>query len=234
MASFLSKKRKKNKKSNSKKKADKKKLEQKKRNEEIIASLSKEDIEKLKEAFALFDKDGSGSIEKEELLDILIQLDPRMTRDEFEKLLAEYDTDGDGQIDWPEFVVLMKPAIVDINFDDTDAKMTEEDMKSAFNIADADGSGMIEKEELGSLLASLGQALTIDDLDALFIELDADKSGGIDFDEFKNLMVVLNDISESVESSTEWEYEELSHSSYTYITDSDAKPCYEIVPTKDD
>eukprot|EP01083_Nonionella_stella_P229358 811881_1 len=211
------------------KKIDPAKLEKQKKNKAIIDSLTKEDIEKLKEAFALFDKDGSGSIEKEELLDILINLDPRMTREEFEKLVEEYDQDGDGQINWEEFIILMKPAIVDLNFDDHDFKMTEDDMKSAFNIADADGSGLIEKEELGALLASLGEALDMDDLDALFMELDSDKSGGIDFDEFKKLMEVLNTVDVDDESSTSWEYEELSHSSYTYITDSQVDHVYEDV-----
>merc|ERR1712228_584370 len=83
--------------------------------------------------------------------------------------------------------------------------------------------GMIEKEELGALLASLGEALSMEDLDALFEAMDDDNSGGIDFEEFKRLMVVLNAVQneDENESSTSWEYEEASHSSYEYITDSE-------------
>ena len=157
-----------------------------------------------------------------------------MTRDEFQKLIAEYDTDGDGTIDWEEFCVLMKPAIVGMDLGNTNDEMTEDDIKAAFNIADADGSGYIEKDELGALLASLGEALNTEDLDALFDAMDDDKSGGIDFEEFKCLMTVLNQTSdneqeEEEEESTSWEYEECSHSSYTYITDSQAESEYEDV-----
>merc|ERR1712232_995149 len=163
--------------------------------------------------------------------------DPRMTRDEFILLINEYDTDNDGQIDWNEFCVLMKPAIVGVDFDENDHMMTEDDIKAAFNIANADGSGFIEKDELGALLASLGEALNNEDLDALFNEMDDDKSGGIDFEEFKKLMIVLNaddDDEEEDEESTSWEYEEASHSSYTYITDSDAEYQYEDVTDNED
>eukprot|EP01083_Nonionella_stella_P015389 43056_1 len=192
------------------------------------SALSQEDTQKLKEAFHLFDKDGSGGIEKEELLDIMMSLDPTMTREEFEILVEEYDKDNDGVINWDEFCVLMTPAIVGINMDDADMHvMTEDDMKAAFSIADADSSGFIEKEELGALLASLGEGLTLRDLDALFNEMDEDKSGGIDFNEFKRLMIVLNTIDD--ENSTSWEYEEASHSSYTYITDSEAEDVYEAI-----
>ena len=52
------------------------------------------------QAFNLFDKDGDGTIDEDELLDLMITLDPSMTRDEFKQLVQQYDTDGDGQIDW--------------------------------------------------------------------------------------------------------------------------------------
>merc|ERR1712087_178755 len=140
------------------------------------------------------------------------------------------DKDGDGEISWEEFCVLMKPAIIGQDLEEHDAKMTEDDMRAAFGIADADDSGYIEKEELGALLASLGEGLTADDLDALFDEMDEDGSGGIDFEEFKALMEVLNEENDEEDDSTSWEYEECSKSSYTFITDSEAEEQIEDHP----
>ena len=117
----------------------------------------------------------------------------------------------------------MKPAIIGQDLEEHDERMTEDDMRAAFGIADADDSGYIEKEELGALLASLGEGLNADDLDALFAEMDEDGSGGIDFQEFRALMMVLNEANEDEEESTSWEYEECSKSSYTFITDSEVE-----------
>ena len=164
------------------------------------------------------------------MLELMVLLDPKMTREEFKKLIAEYDKDGDGEISWEEFCVLMKPAIIGQDLEEHDARMTEEDMRAAFGIADADDSGYIEKEELGALLASLGEGLNNEDLDALFEEMDEDGSGGIDFEEFKALMMVLNDDHEDEEDSTSWEYEECSKSSYTFITDSEVEEVIEDHP----
>lgn len=74
-----------------------------------------------------------------------------------------------------------------------------------------------EKEELGALLASLGEGLSVDDL------------VGIDFEDFKALMMVLNEEHEE-EDSTSWEYEECSKSSYTFITDSEVEEQIEDHP----
>ena len=62
-------------------------------------NLSPEMIEDLKEAFALFDKDGSGDISAEELYLVLKSQGANPTKEEVRKLVDSIDLDGNGEID---------------------------------------------------------------------------------------------------------------------------------------
>lgn len=62
----------------------------------------------LKQAFTFFDKDGSGTISKEELRACLHNEDFTMTEEMIESLLQEADKNNDGSIDYHEFIEMMK------------------------------------------------------------------------------------------------------------------------------
>ena len=61
--------------------------------------------ERLYEAFCILDKDNCGKIKKEELMDTL-KLDKSQEK-EVEKFIREADKDGDGAINYKEFLELM-------------------------------------------------------------------------------------------------------------------------------
>jgi len=61
----------------------------------------------------------------------------------------------------------------------------ETDVRPAFEKFDSDGSGAIDKTELKKLCETLGNYLTDEQTDAALVDLDLDKSGDIDFNEFK-------------------------------------------------
>ena len=62
----------------------------------------------LKHAFAYFDKDNSGTISKEELKECLSSDELLIEDEDIEKIIAEVDLDKDGQIDYKEFIQMMK------------------------------------------------------------------------------------------------------------------------------
>ena len=62
------------------------------------------------------------------------------------------------------------------------------EMKEAFGLFDEDGDGEITEEDLGKLLAALGDMATETQVHALFLEVDEDGGGSIDFDEFMVMM----------------------------------------------
>lgn len=59
----------------------------------------------------------------------------------------------------------------------------------AFSVFDTDKNGTASIQELGAVMRSLGQNPGEDDLRELIAEVDLDRSGSVDFDEFKTLMI---------------------------------------------
>jgi len=64
----------------------------------------------LRTAFEMFDRDGSGSIDKNELCQILQGegMEGLVPKDELMRYIQEVDNDGDGEIDFDEFLVMME------------------------------------------------------------------------------------------------------------------------------
>nr|2KN2_A Chain A, Calmodulin [Glycine max] len=63
--------------------------------------------EELKEAFKVFDKDQNGYISASELRHVMINLGEKLTDEEVEQMIKEADLDGDGQVNYEEFVKMM-------------------------------------------------------------------------------------------------------------------------------
>merc|ERR1711998_181309 len=69
--------------------------------------LTEEQKQEIKEAFDLFDTDGSGDIDEKELKVAMKALGFDPTDEEVSQLINSLDSDGGGTIDFNEFKVLM-------------------------------------------------------------------------------------------------------------------------------
>jgi calmodulin len=61
----------------------------------------------IRDAFDAFDRNGDGLVSIDELLQVMEMLGETMTRQEAEDSLRRADSDGDGQLTYPEFVAFM-------------------------------------------------------------------------------------------------------------------------------
>merc|ERR1712151_140585 len=116
--------------------------------------LTEEQIAEFKEAFSLFDKDGDGTITTKELGTVMRSLGQNPTEAELQDMVNEVDADGNGTLDFPEFLSLQARKMKDTD--------TEEELIEAFKVFDRDGSGFINADELRHVMTNLGEKLTDD------------------------------------------------------------------------
>ncbi|CAO3591805.1 unnamed protein product [Absidia cylindrospora] len=64
-------------------------------------------VQELLEAFHVFDKDGNNYISADELRQVMISVGERLSEQELDEMIREADVDGDGQINYEEFVKMM-------------------------------------------------------------------------------------------------------------------------------
>ena len=66
--------------------------------------------EEIREAFKVFDRDNNGFISAAELRHVMTSIGEKLTDDEVDEMIREADVDGDGQINYEEFVKVILPA----------------------------------------------------------------------------------------------------------------------------
>jgi len=64
----------------------------------------------LRAAFKLFDQDNSGKIDRDEICKLLSgeEFQGVYTKEQLDKAIGEVDENGDGEIDFNEFMIMMK------------------------------------------------------------------------------------------------------------------------------
>lgn len=144
-------------------------------------SLSGEEVAQLRDAFSLFDKNGTGQITKDDMGEVMRSLGLSPTESELQDMINEVDIDKSGAIDFSEFLKMMT-----IKTSESD-QMTE--LREVFKVFDHDQSGTISISELRSVMKSLGENLSDAEIDDMMKAADKDASGTIDFDEFVELMI---------------------------------------------
>merc|ERR1712025_1408860 len=96
-------------------------------------------------------------------------------------MINEVDADGNGTIDFPEFLSLMARKMKDTD--------TEEELIEVFKVFDRDGNGFISAAELRHVMTNLGEKLTDEEVDEMIRDGDGDGDGQINYEEFVKMMM---------------------------------------------
>ena len=110
------------------------------------------EIEKFKEAFIFFDRDGDGTMKNADLGLALRSMGALVTKSEVDSLLRKYDPDNIGTIDLNDFIACLAEVI--------DKQDDEEVIRGAFAVFDKDDNGLLPVDEMRHVLTRIGDSLS--------------------------------------------------------------------------
>lgn len=144
-----------------------------------MEGLTAQQREDCQDIFSLLDRNGSGSLDIEELGSGLRGLGLNPTEAEIRALMKEADKDGSGELNFDEFVRLYKKCFAI-------TVVTEEEVRTQFKRLDKNDDGTINAQELRELLITGDEPLTKAEANALIAEFDKNGDGVLDLEEFVN------------------------------------------------
>ena len=147
----------------------------------MLEDIPQDRRKEYQEAFEMFDVNKDGAISKKELEHILRSLNEDPDEEEIQQLLDEVDVDGNGEIDFEEFVALMGKRQKQIDL--------EAEIVNAFKVFDKEENDLISITDLRHILSNLNEFMSEDEIDDMLFEADSDYDGFINYKDFlKNLM----------------------------------------------
>merc|ERR1712005_61023 len=125
--------------------------------------LSEEQLDEIREAFNLFDNDQSGAIDVRELKAAMRALGFEVKNEELKKMVSDVDNDGNGTIEFSEFLQMMTGKMGE--------KDTREDIEKVFKLFD-DDTTKISFRNLARVAEELGENIDDEELQDMINQAD--------------------------------------------------------------
>jgi Ca2+-binding EF-hand superfamily protein len=142
--------------------------------------LTEDEIDEIREAFNLFDTDGSGTIDPRELKAAMQSLGFETKNPTIFQMIADLDSDGGGQIDFDEFLDAITSKLGD--------KETRGGIQKIFDLFDDDKTGSISLKNLKRVAKELGETMSEEELREMIERADSAGNGLITAEDFYSIM----------------------------------------------
>ena len=128
--------------------------------------------------FKLVNINGDGKLQKNELKKVLLYFVSEEYLINFDKIFSLLDSENRGYIEYSEF---LRASLDRKNI------VTEENLKGAFNYFDKENKGYFDEEQMKNFCEEnkINEQLC----HLIFEEIDLNKTGKVDFEVFKNIMI---------------------------------------------
>ena len=141
------------------------------------------ELEDLRNLFKKLDSSQDGFLDRQEIqagmADIMEIF--HIDEDDWDKMVNAMDTDGDGKIDYTEFITAAY---------NREMLLSKENLDIAFKMFDQDGNGQISMDELKQVFASGSASGKTEDVwQQIIASADTNNDGVIDFEEFEAAMM---------------------------------------------
>ncbi|KAF3435396.1 hypothetical protein FNV43_RR22485 [Rhamnella rubrinervis] len=143
-----------------------------------LSAAVQPDQEEMKLVFDKFDTNKDGKISQEEYKAMLRSLGRTNTMGEVPKIFQVADLDGDGFINFKEFMEVHRKG----------GGVKTTDIQNAFHMFDLNGDGKISSEEVLEVLKRMGERCSLTDCRRMVRAVDTDGDGMVDMNEFMTMM----------------------------------------------
>merc|ERR1711918_260071 len=118
--------------------------------------VSQDEVQEVKDAFDLFDTDGSGAVSVQELIDAMVSLGIDKKNEAPVEMIKEIDTDGSGELEFAEWLEMMTARLT--------SKTPRSEVEKVFKLFDNDRTGEISLDNLKRVAAELGEDVSNEEL----------------------------------------------------------------------
>jgi len=139
--------------------------------------LTEDEVDEIREAFNLFDTDGSGSIDPKELKAAMQSLGFESKNPTIFGMISGLPGE---RIDFEDFLACITDKLGD--------KETREGISKIFSLFDDDQSGTISLKNLKRVAKELGETMTEEELREMIERADSSGNGEISVDDFYTIM----------------------------------------------
>merc|ERR1711959_442885 len=150
--------------------------------------LTEEQLDEIREAFSLLDSDASGATDVRELKAAMRALGFEVRNEELKKMVTDIDNDGNGTIEFTEFLQMMTGKMGE--------KDTREGIEKVFKLFDDDNTNKISFRNLARVAEELGDMIN---------QADRDGDGEINIDEFYRIMKKKGNFLEDLSSGDDFQ-----------------------------
>ena len=146
----------------------------------LALPIEPRNMELLHKAFAEFDFDGDGFISKEELSTVMQNIGQLMSPEELNQVYELVDKDGNGLLDFKEFIDLMDANCL--------CQSSDREVEELFKLFDIDSDGYITEKEIAAMLKKLGEKVRKKDIRKMIQCGDRNMDRQLSFNEFKAMV----------------------------------------------